>query len=213
MSKLLSATIVLIFLFSCGNSQDNDQSITKPKLVGGPCEGCEAVFEYSDKVLSAVDTLPDFDNADQKLKVTGFIYQSDGKTPAEDVILYVYQTDAEGIYATKGDETSWDRRHGYIRGWIKTGKDGKYTFYTLKPGSYPSRTEPAHIHPTILEPDGKYYWLGAYLFEGDPLLTSEHLNEKSPRGGSQGVIRLRKEGGLEVVKRDFILGRNISGYK
>lgn len=205
--------ITYLSLLSCTNSQDNSHANYNPRLVDGPCDGCEAVFEFGDRVLSPVDTLPDFDMAEQKLKVTGYIYQSDGKTPASDVILYIYQTNQGGIYATKGDETGWGRRHGYIRGWIKTGKDGKYTFYTLKPGSYPSRTEPAHIHPTILEPDGKYYWLGAYLFEGDSLLTSDHLYEESPRGGSQGVVSLRKEGDFYVAERDFILGQNISGYK
>ena len=199
--------ISVLFFTSCANSQDFN-----PRLVGGPCEGCEAIFEYGDKILSAVDTLPDFGDQGQKLKVTGIIYQNDGKTPAEGVILYVYHTNQKGLYATKGDETGWGLRHGYIRGWVKTGKDGRYEFYTLKPGTYPTRSEPAHIHPTILEPDGKYYWLGSYLFEGDPLLTKEHLNQKSPRGGSQGVVSLRKSGDIYIAERNFILGKNISNY-
>ena len=117
-----------------------------------------------------MDTLPDFNDQGMRIKVMGTIYQRDGKTPAKDVILYIYHTDQQGIYATKGDEQGWGKRHGYIRGWIKTGEDGKYAFYTLKPGIYPSRDNPAHIHPIILEPDGKYYWLGSYHFAGDTLL-------------------------------------------
>ncbi|MFD3003338.1 hypothetical protein ACFS7Z_23460 [Pontibacter toksunensis] len=50
---------------------------------------------------------------------------------------------------------------------MKTDRDSKYTFYTLKPGIYPNRTSLAHIHLTVLEPDGKYYWLEDYQFEGD----------------------------------------------
>lgn len=184
----------------------------EPRLIGS-CEGCEAVLEFGDRELSSVDTLPDFEDEGTKIKVSGTIYQPDGKTPAEGVILYIYHTNQDGIYATRGGETGWANRHGYIRGWVKTGKDGKYTFYTLKPGIYPNRSAPAHIHPIILEPDGKYYWLGSYHFEGDPLLTKKEISPKSPRGGSSGLLSLKEEDNLWVGERDIILGKNVSGYK
>ena len=170
------------------------------------------MFEYGDKELSPVDTLPDFNDEGQQIKVTGTIYQSDGKTPAGGVILYIYHTDQNGIYATKGGETGWGKRHGYIRGWVKTGEDGRYAFYTLKPGIYPNRSAPAHIHPVILEPNGKYYWLGSYHFEGDSLLTKKEISPKSPRGGSSGLLFLRKEENLWVGERDIILGKNVPDY-
>jgi len=185
----------------------------KNSILVGSCEGCEGVFEYGDKKLTSVDTLPDFQDEGLKIKVTGTIYQNDGKTPAEGVILYIYHTDQNGIYATRGGETGWGRRHGYIRGWVKTGKDGKYTFNTLKPGIYPSRSAPAHIHPVILEPNGRYYWLGSYHFAGDPLLTERETSPKSPRGGSTGLLSLRKEGNILVGERDIILGKNVPGYE
>lgn len=207
-----SQTIVMliILLSFCGNPQNIDKS--EGELVGGPCEGCEAVFEFGNKELFPVDTLPDFNDEGQKIKITGIIYQADGKTPAKDVILYIYHTDQNGIYPTKGDETGWAKRHGYIRGWINTNDDGKYTFYTLKPGTYPSRNAPAHIHPVILEPDGKYYWIEEYLFEDDPLLTENELSKSYPRGGNSGVLSLKKEGNLWIGERDIILGKNVPGY-
>jgi len=181
------------------------------KLIGN-CEGCEAVFEYGDKNLNEVDTLPDFSNPGPKLKLTGTIYKQDGKKPAENVILYIYHTNRDGIYPTNGSEIGWAKRHGYIRGWIKTAKDGKYTFYTLKPGVYPSRSQPAHIHPIILEPNGKYYWLGSYFFEGDSLLRNDQISPINPRADSPGVLKLKKEEGLWVGTRDFVLGKNVPGY-
>jgi len=210
MIRLLTPFILTIVLTSCAGSQDQHQD--NFRLVG-QCEGCEAVFEYGDKELTPVDTLPDFQDQGRQIKVTGTIYQQDGNTPAENVILYVYHTDQNGIYATKGDETGRARRHGYIRGWVKTDKDGKYAFYTLKPGVYPDRSEPAHIHPVILEPNGKYYWLGSYYFEGDSLLSDKEINPDSPRGGSSGLLTLRKEGDIWVGTRDIILGKNIPGYE
>lgn len=189
-----------------GNARD-------AKLVGGACEGCEAVFEYGTRTLASIDTLPDFDDIGVQIKVTGTVYQNDGSAPADGVILYVYHTDQKGIYAVKGNETGWGRRHGYIRGWVKTDKNGKYAFYTLKPGIYPNRSSPAHIHLTILEPNGKYYWLESYHFEGDPLLTEKEKSPQAPRGGSSGMLSLRKVEGILVGERDIILGRNVPGYK
>ena len=202
--------LFLVFTFTYCHSQTDE--VVEYRLVGGSCEGCEAVFEYGDKELSPVDTLPDFREDGTKIKVTGTIYQADGKTPAKDIILYIYHTNQKGIYEAKGDETGWGKRHGYIRGWIKTDSSGKYTFYTLKPGIYPNRNASAHIHPIILEPNGKYYWLGSYHFKGDPLLTEKEINPESPRGGSSGLLMLHKEGNLLVGERDIILGKNVPDY-
>ncbi|MGD8748922.1 MAG: hypothetical protein PVI44_10670 [Balneolaceae bacterium] len=217
MKRFYPAIVALLFVCFCRteilNAQETPDRQKNATLVGRPCEGCEAVFEYGDITLTPVDTLPDFNRDGPKLKITGTIYKNDGKTPASDVILYIYHTNQKGVYETLGNETGWARRHGHIRGWIKTGKDGRYTFYTLKPGTYPNRSAPAHIHPLILEPNGKYYWLGSYLFEGDPLLTDEQRNPDSPRGGSSGVMTLEKEKGLWVGYRDIILGLNVPGYE
>jgi protocatechuate 3,4-dioxygenase beta subunit len=210
MIKSACILILIILLSVCGFPQNQDEE--NYNLVGGPCEGCEAIFEYGNRELSPVDTLPDFNDDGPKLKLTGTIFQPDGKTPAENVILYIYHTDQEGIYPTKGNETGWAKRHGYLRGWIKTNSDGKYTFYTLKPGTYPSRSAPAHIHPVILEPDGKYYWIEEYLFEDDPLLTEKDISKNSPRGGNSGILNLKKEGNILIGKRDIILGKNIPTY-
>ena len=62
---------------------------------------------------------------------------------------------------------------------------------------------------TILEPDGKYYWLGSYHFEGDPLLTEEELSPESPRGGSIGLLHLEMKDGIMTGERDFVLGENV----
>ncbi len=181
------------------------------QLVGGFCEGCEAVFEFGNRKLTAVDTLIDFDQPGPQMKLTGTVYESDGKTPAKDVVLYVYHTNQKGIYPKRGDESRWARRHGYIRGWIKTGSDGKYTFFTLKPGTYPTRSQASHVHVTVLEPNGKYYWIESFYFAGDPLLSKKDRQLSNARGGS-GVVQLKEKDGLLTGKRDIILGKNIPDY-
>jgi protocatechuate 3,4-dioxygenase, beta subunit len=131
---------LLALLASCANSQQQ----TPPAFhLVGSCEGCEAVFEYDNKPLKPTDTLPDFSMKGTKIKLAGTIYQPDGKTPAPGVILYIYHTDTSGVYPTKGNETGWARRHGYIRGWIKTDNNGQYSFYTLRPQLIPG--EPSRL--------------------------------------------------------------------
>lgn len=209
-------TLFLIPVLLVLSARCSAQHITpaNARLVGGPCEGCEAVYEYP-RQPQPVDTLPDFREPGPRLKISGTVYKADGTTPAPNVILYVYHTNQEGIYPARDGATGWARRHGYIRGWLQTDARGRYTFYTLKPGSYPSRSAPAHIHLTLGEPDGKYYWLGSYLFDDDPLLTSEHRQEvnSSPRGGYSGILQLRQQGELLVGTRDIILGRNVPHYE
>ncbi len=203
------------YLTSCAPSPSHSppQTAASAHHLLGTCEGCEAVFEYGDKTLTPVDTLPDFYDQGTQIRVMGTIYEPDAMTPAKDVILYIYHTNQDGIYPTRGDETGWAKRHGYIRGWIKTGADGKYTFYTLKPGVYPDRNAPAHLHPIILEPDGKYYWIETYYFAGDTLLTLDQTSPIRPRGGTPGVLYLREKDGILTGRRDIILGRNIPGYQ
>ena len=179
--------------------------------VGGPCDGCEAIFEYGNKQLSPIDTLPDFSNHKNQMVIEGTVFQVDGKTPAANVILYVYHTDETGVYPKKGGEKGWARNHGYLRGWIKTDNTGKYTFYTFKPASYPSRTEPAHVHITIKEPDKNEYWIDAYEFEDDPLLTAEKRAQKRQYGGS-GIVSLTERDNFLICKRDLILGKNVPNY-
>ena len=211
MTRILLVIIsTLIWIHGC--TQPKSQEDKSARLVGGDCEECEAVFEYGSKKLSWTDTLPDYNDNGPRMEVSGTIYQRDGKTPVAGVILYIYHTDQEGIYPTKGDESGWAKRHGYIRGWIKTDQTGKYKFYTLRPGAYPGRRNPEHIHATIKEPGISAYWIDEYLFEDDPILTKEEKAAQKKRAGN-GILKLTKDSnGTLIAHRDIILGLNIPGY-
>ena len=102
----------------------------------------------------------------------------------------------------------WARRHGYIRGWVKTDADGKYTFYTFRPVAYPNGREPEHIHITVKEPNKNEYYIDAFMFEDDPLLTSSARRSLPNRGGS-GIVLPTVKKGILTVERDIILGLNI----
>lgn len=202
--------IALLTSFAPGQAQDGKTDAGK--RVGGSCEGCEAIYEYGQRKLTATDTLPEFQEKEPKIKITGTVLNKDGKTPTGDVILYIYHTDRTGIYPTRGDEKGWDRRHGYIRGWIKTGKDGKYTFYTFRPAAYPSGIEPEHIHILVKEPGKNEYHIDEYVFDDDPLLTEKERSVLENRGGS-GIVKPVPGNGMLTVRRDIVLGLNIPQYE
>ncbi|WP_017733297.1 peptidase associated/transthyretin-like domain-containing protein [Nafulsella turpanensis] len=201
-----SSVFVLFILLFTQVCQAQKEKVQYQSL--GRCDGCEAIFEYGNRKLSSIDTLPDYHQNEPKLKLSGTIYKPDGRTPAPGVVLFVYQTDSEGKYPKKGNEVGWAKRQGYIRAWMKTDQNGAYTFYTFMPGSYGNG--PAHIHATVLEPDGKYYFIDDFTFEGDPNMDSS-LGSKN-RGGS-GLVKLQKEGVLLSAERDIVLGLNIPDYE
>lgn len=205
--RLFILSIPTFFLLTaCSQTKQT----TEPKLLGAPCEGCEAVFEYDDRKLTSTDTLAGFPDQGEPLIVRGTVFQSDGQTPAKGVILYAYHTNADGIYPTKGGETDWSKRHGYMRGWIKTDSDGKYAFYTIRPASYPNTTVVQHIHATVLEPDGSYYYIQDFLFDDDPNLSERDRKRSNPRGGAGYILSLTKKDGTWVGERDIILRRGLN---
>lgn len=204
--------LILILTFSLSVVACQSQSNRLKTNVGGPCEGCEAIHEYDAKELKTVDTLPEFKITEPKLKITGKVFQKDGRTTAENVILYIYHTNRQGIYPKKGNEKGWAKRHGYLRGWTRTDKDGNYTFLTFRPASYPEGLAPEHIHITVKEPGRNEYYIDDYVFDDDPLLTKKERNKLKNRAGS-GIVKPKLENGVHTVHRDLNLGLNIPDYE
>jgi protocatechuate 3,4-dioxygenase beta subunit len=188
-------------------------SFAQTKKVGGPCEGCEAIYENTipfDQLPSFVE-LPEVSwDGKKPMGINGTVFKADG-TPAADVVLYVYHTNEKGIYPKKGDEKGWAKRHGYLRGWVKTDQKGQYKFGCLRPAPYPGRDEPAHIHVTIKEPDINEYYIDEFVFSDDPLLTPEKRAKLENRGGS-GIVKIIDVGNMYKGDRNIYLGKNIPDY-
>jgi protocatechuate 3,4-dioxygenase beta subunit len=160
--------------------------------------------------LDYIDTLPGFGEPGPNIEISGIIYRKDGKTPAPGVVLYIYHTDQSGLYSNKLNQPGWAKRHGSLRGWIRTNEKGEYRFYTQIPASYPNSNNPKHIHPTIKEPGLNEYWIDEFVFADDPLFQQPNPGQKA-RGGS-GVLHPELKDGLYRAKRDIILGLNVPGY-
>ena len=78
------------------------------------------------------------------LHLTGVVSNENGN-PHSDVIIEIWQTDANGLYKHPRDRSK-GTRDPFFQYWgrAKTDKEGKYSFKTLLPGKYEPR--PSHIH-------------------------------------------------------------------
>jgi protocatechuate 3,4-dioxygenase beta subunit len=117
------------------------------------------------------------------LVVHGRLFEEDGRTPVAGAVVFGYHTDREGRYDQPGRPAhSWR-----LRGWCRTDPHGRFRFDTIRPGAYPSRREPAHVHLTAFTASGRYH-AGALLFDDDPLVPAA-VREESTRAGAFGEVR------------------------
>ncbi|HTH54511.1 MAG TPA: hypothetical protein VL728_00610 [Cyclobacteriaceae bacterium] len=203
--KKIALAFLVIGLMNASYAQSR-----RDRAVGGGCEACDEMYEGMPQNLSWQTTITDANEPGERMIIKGTIFKKDGKTPAPNVILYVYHTDNKGLYSRSPNQTQ-ALRHGHLRGWMKSDDRGRYEFRTIRPASYPNRRAPQHIHPLIKEEGLMRYWIDEYLFDDDPLLTNEEKSKQSNRGGS-GIVHLIKENGVWIGKRDITLGMNIPGY-
>jgi len=190
MKNIFLIILFLTILFSgCGQTSNSNQLVTIKT----------DTLDFPSNIKLVADREPG-----ETLIISGTVYLPDGKTPVKGSILSVWQTDAKGYYIEGGGGAG--ELHPRIHGRIKTGPDGKYEIWTIKPGQYPSHTSPAHIHGHISAPDFPEYAI-TYYFEGDDLITDQNRSKlNSYRGGTPSIITLTKDSnGILIGHRDIIL--------
>ena len=183
------ALTVLLFGCAAEVSEQRRASWRPPRQEENEWGGAnDAPDELSWKTVVAAK-----DEPGERLVVTGTVFQPDGETPAANVLLYVYHTDATGVYPREGrDRSDANWRSGTLRGWMLTGKDGRYRFDTIRPASYPDTTTPAHIHITVTAPGYDEYWIESYKFADDPYL-EEGPHDDFPLGGFPYLLEPTKD--------------------
>lgn len=200
--KISTALFLLLLAPSIGFPTDGDRE----PVIGGPCEGCENVFVGLPEELGSNARIAPVEEAGEPLIVEGVVTKPDGM-PAEGIIVYAYHTDATGVYPPAAT------RHGRLRGWARTGANGRYRFTTIRPGAYPGRQNPQHIHMHIIEPGRVTYYIDSVHFDDDPLLTPAQRRRLQQRGGSGITHPTRDAEGRWHVQRDIHLGENIPGHR
>lgn len=104
----------------------------------------------------------------KRLAVSGVVVGPDG-APIPGASLYVYQTDAEGYYGVKPESDSQRPR---LKAFLRSDARGAWAFETIRPGSYPDRRAPAHIHFEVTA-TGFAPRFFEIVFEGDPFITAD----------------------------------------
>ncbi|MET0647910.1 MAG: protocatechuate 3,4-dioxygenase [Pyrinomonadaceae bacterium] len=140
----------------------------------------------------------------EPLVVSGRIFAADGKTPISGITLYVYHTDARGLYSEKdGQGGPPDPR---IKGSMKTDKDGRYEFRTIRPASYPGTSNPQHIHAKVFGAGYTERTIPEYWFDDDPLITTATSARYAHLGTFSPVVSAKRGGdGVFACVRDIRL--------
>ena len=125
----------------------------------------------SAKYLAAVDAPSSIvvagpDEPGERLVVTGRVI--DGTTVIAGASIYVFQTDAKGLYAPGRSDPDAEldpRLHGALR----TDAEGRYRYETIRPGSYGGNA--AHVHYIVVAAGYKPRIFDLW-FQDDPILVA-----------------------------------------
>ncbi len=106
------------------------------------------------------------------LTVSGRVFSSRVCKPLVGATLDLWHANANGHYYGLEFYSSGALESGLLRGKIKSGPDGRYSFTTILPGYFrlsPTRVRPRHIHVIASSPNGDELVTQLY-FRGDPQL-------------------------------------------
>lgn len=198
---------------ACAAQQEQPSGRALERIVGLPCEGCEAVFEGMPATLESESRIAPATEPGDPLMIEGTVRDSLGKH-VEGVIIYAYQTNAEGVYPIDQSlRGSAAHRHGRLRGWAVADQNGRYRFETIRPAGYPGTDLPAHVHMHVVEVGRCTYYIDDIMFEDDVRLTPAKIRAlTSGRGGRGITMPTQGETGTWSVVRDIELGKAVPGY-
>jgi protocatechuate 3,4-dioxygenase beta subunit len=138
----------------------------------------------------------------ERLEVNGVVYAADGRTPVTGASLYVYQTDARGYYRP---DDAMGNRNPRLLALLRTDGRGRYSYRTIRPGSYPGTRVPKHIHYEVTA-NGHGTRIFEIVFEDDPFVSAEIRADAARPGSMYALQAVRKgPGGVGQVAQDVVL--------
>lgn len=126
-----------------------------PSQVQGP------YFLANSPLSKKLDLTPSGTTGDP-IEVSGQVLSTDGKL-ISGATVHVWLADPKGVYDNQdkdGSAIALPQSKHRLRGRVVTGKDGKYSFKSLRPGNYPlsqggNDFRPGHIHIKVEAPGFK----------------------------------------------------------
>lgn len=144
----------------------------------------------------------------ERIVVTGRVLDERGR-PVRNTLVEIWQANAAGRYVHKVDQHDAPLDPNFLgAGRTLTDSEGRYKFYTVKPGAYPwgnhpNAWRPNHIHFSLF---GEYFasrLVTQMYFPGDPLLALDPIFQGTPERARD---RLIAQFSLDVTEPDFALG-------
>jgi protocatechuate 3,4-dioxygenase beta subunit len=144
----------------------------------------------------------------ERIVVTGRVVDERGR-PVRHTLVEIWQANAAGRYVHKVDQHDAPLDPNFLgAGRTLTDSEGRYKFYTVKPGAYPwgnhpNAWRPNHIHFSLF---GEYFasrLVTQMYFPGDPLLALDPIFQGTPERARD---RLISQFTLDVTEPDFALG-------
>jgi protocatechuate 3,4-dioxygenase beta subunit len=140
--------------------------------------------------------------------VTGRVLDEDGR-PIPSTLIEIWQANAAGRYVHKIDQHDAPLDPNFLgAGRCVTDDEGRYRFYTIKPGAYPwgnhtNAWRPNHIHFSLFGPSFVTRLVTQMYFPGDPLLVLDPIYNSAPEGARERMISAFS---IDVTEPGFALG-------
>ncbi|MFM1879273.1 MAG: hypothetical protein RLZZ241_2139 [Bacteroidota bacterium] len=144
----------------------------------------------------------------ERIVVHGTVMDQSGK-PIPNTLVEIWQANACGRYVHKVDQHNAPLDPNFLgAGRFLTDKDGKYRFYTIKPGAYPwgnhhNAWRPNHIHFSLFGTHLESRLVTQMYFPGDPLLMYDPIFQGVPEAGRNLLVSTFK---MELTEPNFALG-------
>lgn len=144
----------------------------------------------------------------ERIVVTGRVLDERGR-PQPNALIEIWQANASGRYVHEADQHPAPLDPNFFGGGrAVTDGEGRYTFYTIKPGAYPwpnhaNAWRPNHIHFSLFGPTFASRLVTQMYFPGDPLLDLDPIFLGTPAAARQ---RLVGDFSLDVTEEGFALG-------
>ena len=145
--------------------------------------------------LTSVSRIAPVSEPGSPLVINGRVFRADGRTPAPGVTVFAYHTDANGRYDVPANGPhSWR-----LKGWVVTDAEGRFTFNTIRPASYPNATVPQHVHLSLEGPDVRRF-SSEIEFDDDPKVTAGQRADSRAAGMFGPVRPVTKRNGVDHVE-------------
>ncbi len=144
----------------------------------------------------------------ERIVVSGHVLDENGR-PVSNTLIEVWQANSAGRYLHHADQHDAPLDPNFSgAGRCVTDGEGRYKFYSVKPGAYPwgnhaNGWRPAHIHFSLFGPTIATRLVTQMFFPADPLLPLDPIFMGAMEGARE---RLVSNFDLGLTEQDFALG-------